>query len=147
MLADLHSVRRVFVLIRPKKRADGVVVSALERLEEFFEESVFDSLRATPEAFAAARGKVVAITGAVSLPGLGISAEQRQQLEAEVDTIFNSAATVVFDEPLDVSLKTNTNGPLELLELARSCLKNVDFIHISTAYVNGQLTEIGRAHV
>ena len=140
VLADLHSVRRVFVLLRPKKRADGVVVSALERLEEFFEVSVFDSLRATPEAFAAARGKVVASTGAVSLPGLGISSEQRQQLEAEVDTIFNSAATVVFDEPLDVSLKTNTNGPLELLELARSCRKNVDFIHISTAYVNGQLT-------
>jgi len=141
VLADLHAVRRVFVLIRPRKRADGVVVSASERLEEFFEESVFRALRKRDAAeFSAARAKVVAIAGDLTLPGLGISTEQRQMLEAEVDTIFNSAATVVFDEPLDISLKMNTNGPLALLDLARSCVKKVDFVHISTAYVNGQLT-------
>ena len=141
VLADLDTVRRVFVLIRPKKRVDGVVVSATERLEEFFAESVFSCLRDRNAAeFSLARKKVVAIAGDLTLPGLGISPEQRQVLEAEVDTIFNSAATVVFDEPLDISLKMNTYGPLGLLDLARSCHKEVDFVHISTAYVNGQLT-------
>ncbi len=141
VLADLNTVRRIFVLIRPKKRVDGVVVSPTERLQEFFEESVFSSLRERNAAeFSLAREKVVAIAGDLTLPGLGISPEQRQILELEVDTIFNSAATVVFDEPLDISLKMNTNGPLALLDLARSCHKEVDFVHISTAYVNGQLT-------
>ena len=140
VLADLSTVRRVFMLIRPRRRVDGAIISPTERLQEFFDESVFGPLRARPADFSAAREKVVAVAGDLTLPGLGISPEQRQTLEAEVDTIFNSAATVVFDEPLDVSLNMNTNGPLALLELARSCRKKVDFVHISTAYVNGQLT-------
>ena len=142
VLTDLRDVRKIYVLIRPRTRVNGVTVSAAERLEEFFEESVFDRLRASSggEGLAQAREKVVAVGGDLTLPGLGISPEERRTLQQEVDTVFNSAATVVFDEPLDVSLKMNTNGPLGLLKLARSCRKRVDFVHISTAYVNGQLT-------
>ena len=142
-LRDLPQIRKIYVLIRPRRRPDGQLVQAEERLsEELLTASVFDRFRAEDaQGFASARGKLEAVAGDVTLPELGIAdGDVKERLLAEVDTIFGSAATVVFDEPLDQSIALNARGPLSLLELARSCHKQVDFVHVSTAYVNGQLT-------
>ncbi|MDA0711646.1 MAG: SDR family oxidoreductase, partial [bacterium] len=53
--------------------------------------------------------------------------------------IINSAATVVFDEPLDVALIQNTLGPKRIVEFARAC-RNASLVHVSTAYVSGLQT-------
>ena len=143
VLRDLPEVRKIYVLIRPRQRPGGRSISACERLqEEFFAASVFDRFKSEePDGFARAREKVEAVSGDVTLPGLGIDESQtKQRLLEEVDTIFGSAATVVFDEPLDQSIALNARGPLALLELARACHKQVDFVHVSTAYVSGQRT-------
>jgi len=142
-LRDLPQIRTIYVLIRPRCRPDGQLVPAQQRLlEEVLAGSVFRRFRAEdPEGFARAGEKLKAVSGDVTLPQLGIAdGEIKDRLLAEVDTIFGSAATVVFDEPLDQSIALNARGPLSLLELARSCHKQVDFVHVSTAYVNGQLT-------
>lgn len=142
VLRDLPGVRRIYALIRPRKRTDGQIIPACERLDrEFFSESVLGAFRRQdPEGFQRARAKVVVVSGDVTAPELGVAPEMRQELVAELDTIINSAASVVFDEPLDESLHLNTRGPLGLLELAAACRKRVDVVHVSTAYVNGKWT-------
>lgn len=141
VLRDLPAVRRIYVLIRPRRLPEGRVVPAAQRLEEeLLASSVLAGFRAAdPRAFAALRQKVEAVSGDVTLPGLGLDPETRATLLDEVDLIVNSAATVVFDEPLDLSLRLNTLGPLSLLEFAGQCRRPVVFVHVSTAYVNGQL--------
>lgn len=138
-LADLgDEVRRIYVLIRPRRRVDGGQVAPAERLEQLYETALFAPLRVDPVRWDALRAKVVPVTIDERQADLGLADEDRRRLLAEVDTIFNSAATVVFDEPLDISVQANVAGPQALLELAQASDRRVDFVHVSTAYVNGQ---------
>ena len=133
-----EEVRRVYVMIRPHRRTDGQEVSPAERLRELYRTALFERIAGDdPVRWERLRDKVVAVSIDERQADLGLSPEDRQRLVAEVDTIFNSAATVVFDEPLDVSVQANVAGPLALLEIARAAKRRVDFVHVSTAYVNG----------
>lgn len=141
VMADLPEVARIYVLSRQRHRADGSVVEAAERLEaECFATSLFDRFRSTdPDGFAAAREKVVPITGDITKDELGCDAEIYARLLDDVDLIIANAATVEFDAPLDFSLDLNTLGPQRLLEFARACRRDAVMVQVSTAYVNGQL--------
>jgi long-chain acyl-CoA synthetase len=139
VLADLgDEVQRIYVLIRPRRRADGGEIAPAERLQQLYETSLFARLRLDPARWARLRDKVVPVTIDERRADLGLSAADRHRLISEVDTIFNSAATVVFDEPLDISVQANVGGPQALLELAQASERRIDFVHVSTAYVNGQ---------
>ena len=140
ILRDLgDEVRRVYLLIRPRRRPDGREIAPSERLQELYNTALFQWVAgADPGRWERLREKVVPVAIDERQPDLGLSSEDRQRLTAEVDTIFNSAATVVFDEPLDVALQANVGGPMALMELARASRRNVDFVHVSTAYVNGR---------
>lgn len=140
IMRDLPEVRRIYLLIRSRHRADGRVVSAQERFErEYFEGSVFAAFRRTdPSGFEAARQKIVAVPGDITYPDLGLEKEIQAELRDQIDTIFHPAGSVVFDKPLDDALRHNTHGPLSVLELAQSCRQRVHLVHVSTAYVNGQ---------
>ena len=135
-------VERIYAIIRPRRRADGQIVEPAQRLIELYESSLFDALRSDPDRWESLKQKVIPIAIDERQADLGLSPEDRQRIVAEVDTIFNSAATVVFDEPLSVSLQANIDGPMALLELAHESAKKhgkqVHFVHVSTAYVNGQ---------
>ncbi|MBT6149183.1 MAG: AMP-binding protein, partial [Gemmatimonadetes bacterium] len=131
-------VERIYALIRPRRRADGQVIEPAQRLEELFETSLFEALRSDPERWQRLRDKVVPIAIDERQADLGMNPTERARIISEVDTIFNSAATVVFDEPLSVSLQANIDGPMALLELAHESGRPVNFVHVSTAYVNGQ---------
>lgn len=146
ILRDLPELERIYAFIRPRQRTDGQVVPAQERLDgEFFSESVFGAFRRQdPAGLEAAKAKVIAVSGDVTATDLGIAPEMRRELVSQLDTIINSAATVVFDEPLDESIQLNTRGPLALLALAAACTKRVDVVHVSTAYVNGTWTGLIR---
>ena len=140
VLRDLPQVKRIYALIRPGRGARDEADSAQARMDQLLATaSVFsDFRRADPDAFANAAAKIVAVSWDLTRPNLGIGDRDREKLRAEVDTMFNSAATVVFDEPLDQSLEINAHGPRALFAFAQSCSKQVDFIHVSTAYVSGQ---------
>ena len=132
-------VRRVFLMIRPRRRTDGREISPAERLQELYRTTLFEPIaEADPGRWERLREKVVPVAIDERQADLGLSSEDRLRLAAEVDTIFNSAATVVFDEPLDVSVQANVAGPLALMEIARASKRDVDFVHVSTAYVNGR---------
>lgn len=77
---------------------------------------------------------VTIITGDVSLPGLGLSAEDRKMLCENIDIVYHAAATVRFDDLLKKAVLTNTRGTKLMIELAKEMKHLLLFVHISTAY-------------
>ena len=61
--------------------------------------------------------KLVAVAGDVTLPGLGLSASDVQILCDNVSVVFNSAATIKFDEELRTAVEMNVKGPMKLIEI------------------------------
>lgn len=53
------------------------------------------------------------------MPGYGLSPSDLQLLIDNVSVVFNSAATVKFDEELKTAINMNVRGPKELLEICR----------------------------
>ncbi|MBI2195313.1 MAG: AMP-binding protein [Planctomycetes bacterium] len=144
ILREIPDVRQVYLLIRPKTRPSGEVVSASDRLQkELIGSDVFNRLRRERADFDAFVGrKLTAVPGDVSMEGMDMPPETYERLVQDVEVIINSAAVVVFDERLDYAVQLNTEGPRRLLEFARSCQRLAVFVHVSTAYVNGQ--RVGR---
>ncbi len=139
VLRDLPDVGRIVLLLRPRRRPDGSMITAGERLErEVLGSSAFRRLRSElGEGFdARARERVCAIEGDLTSEALGLSPGDAE-IANSVDLIVNSAATVVFDERLDLALAINTLGVRRLLELARRC-GNAPLLHVSTAYTCGR---------
>jgi thioester reductase-like protein len=137
ILLDAPGVRRIYVLVRGENQA--AVDRRLER--EVFRANAFAKLRKLHHGRFddLMREKVVGVAGDLTRDRLGLSAEDDARITREVDIVINSAASVVFDEQIDLALELNTLGPQRLLEVARSCPDAI-FLHVSTAYVNGQRT-------
>lgn len=62
---------------------------------------------------------MVAVAGDITMPGYGLSPSDLQLLIDNVSVVFNSAATVKFDEELKTAINMNVRGPKELLEICR----------------------------
>ncbi|KAF3972478.1 hypothetical protein CMV_004027 [Castanea mollissima] len=82
--------------------------------------------------------KLVPVVGNVCESNLGMDPCTANEIVKNVDVIINVAANTTFDERYDVALNTNTRGPSRLLGFAKRCKKLDTFLHISTAYVNGE---------
>ncbi len=141
ILRDLPEIRQIYLLIRPRVKADGSRVDPRERLrEEILRNTAFRRLREQLgdgfEAFC--ESKITCVPGDLTRERLGMDQAAFDDLAKNVQVVMNSAATVVFDERLDLALDLNTLGPQRLLELARKA-KGV-YVHISTAYVSGKRT-------
>ena len=138
MIRRLPEIRRIYVLIRPKVRPGGAVLSSEERLwQEIQGSEAFDLLRkqhgdAFPQMFLE---KVKAVTGDLSQERMGLDEETYCRLQGEVQIIINCAAVVTFDAPIDAALNLNILGPQRVLEFARGSQYPV-LAHVSTCYVN-----------
>ncbi len=137
-LRQLRDVRRIYVLVRPKTRPGGQALSCEERLrQEVLDSQAFDPLReqlggSLQELF---QEKVHAVSGDLSLDGMGLDPETYHRLQGEVQVIINCAATVSFDAPIDAAIELNTLGPKRLIDFARGGIDPV-IAQISTCYVN-----------
>ncbi|EDV58276.1 fatty acyl-CoA reductase wat [Drosophila erecta] len=121
-------VRRVYLLIRPKKN-DTVE----RRFHAWKDEQVFETLlKAKPEAL----NLVTPIAGDCSEPGLGLSDEDRRTVTADVQVIIHSAASIRFVEPLHRAVNINTRATRLLIQLAKEMKGLEAFVHISTAFSN-----------
>jgi alcohol-forming fatty acyl-CoA reductase len=85
--------------------------------------------------------KVRVLEGDVHAPSLDLGEDDLTEFSREVDVVIHSAASVIFDAPLDAAVDSNVRGTLGLLKLARAWEKLPLFIHISTAYVAGTSKE------
>nr|XP_036220300.1 fatty acyl-CoA reductase wat [Bactrocera oleae] len=127
-LLRAFELRRVYMLIRCK---DNMCVE--KRLENFFKESIFDTIRnEQPELFR----KVHAVCVDYSAIDLGISAEDREILCDEVEIIFNVVASVKFNEKLSDAIDINVLGTKKILDLSMEMKKLKSLVHISTLYCN-----------
>ncbi|KAG0622426.1 hypothetical protein M758_3G096500 [Ceratodon purpureus] len=129
-------VGQLYLLIQPQKNA-----TAEERLKNnVIMSPLFKVLKATHgenyEDFMTR--KLTAVSGTISSDGLGISNEMTEEISRNVDVIVNSAATTTFDERYDTALNINTQGPRRILDFANGCPNLQLFLHVSTAFVNGQ---------
>jgi long-chain acyl-CoA synthetase len=100
-----------------------------------------------PQRWAAARARlgvlatrVTAVAGNLHHPGLGIAADDRSRIAAQVTHIVHSAADVVFARPLADARATNTAGTARVLELAGECRRLDRLVHVSSAHVAGRRT-------
>lgn len=95
---------------------------------------VFSGLREAGHS--GALGKLRAVSGDASAPGLGLSAEDATALAEVVSVIFHCAATVKFQQPLANALLLNVRATRDLALLATRMRHLQAFVHVSTAYSN-----------
>jgi long-chain acyl-CoA synthetase len=119
--------RTVYVLIR----AD-CDVRAQERLRETLEYAFGDA-----DAYL---GRVRALAGDITHPGLGLDPEVALEVAGEISEIVHGAASVSFDLALEPSRAINVEGTRRMLSFAELCRLRGGlrrFTYISTAYVAG----------
>jgi fatty acyl-CoA reductase len=61
--------------------------------------------------------------------------EDYEKLTNEVDIVINNAASVDFNSRVDIALKINAKGPINVLNFCKDCPQLEIFCHVSTAYV------------
>ena len=134
-------VRRICLLIRPKRQLGGGVWSATARLErEIFPSPVFERLReARPDDWQDfLQGKLLAVAGDTAQEHFGIDPQSYSRLCKETDLVINSAALVSFDAPLDEALAQNVLSARRVAEFSNQC-DTALLVHVSTAYVSGDV--------
>jgi alcohol-forming fatty acyl-CoA reductase len=135
ILRSLPELGRLYLLIRASR--DKSAASRFEK--DVLGSAAFSRLREQRgDAFGDyVAEKVRVLEGDVHAPSLGLAEEDLLELSREVSVVIHSAASVVFDAPLDAAMDSNVRGTLELLRLARDWEKRPLFVHVSTAYVSG----------
>lgn len=78
--------------------------------------------------------KVIPVAGDVSMPGLGISPQDLQLLCDDVSIVFNSAATVRFDEDLKTAVELNVKGPQRLMQICHQMKRLEVRLHFTQLY-------------
>ena len=139
ILTALPDVKRIYLLIRSQTGTDGEKRTATDRLEnEVFTSSAFTKLKQIhgERLEEWLREKVYAVEGDMAYERLGLSDNDYETLQREVQIFINSGGLVKFDPPIDASLQSNVLGSKYAVELARGC-NDVVFLHVSTAYVRG----------
>ncbi|XP_017003808.2 fatty acyl-CoA reductase wat [Drosophila takahashii] len=121
-------LRKIYMLIRSKDN-----MSVQERLQGFFNESIFNSMREeSPQLLE----KVHPIRADYSAIDLDIEAADRAMLSSEVQIVFNVVASVKFNEKLSDAIDINVLGTKKILDLAMEMKQMKSFVHISTLYCN-----------
>lgn len=135
MLRTIPDVASIFLLINAKDKE-----AAKARLyTEIIDSKLFKCLKQihgeSYEEFM--MSKLVPVVGNMNEPDLGMDADTADEIAKKVNVIINSAANTNWHERYDIALNTNTIGPSRLLRFAKKCTKLSLFLHVSTAYVNG----------
>jgi 1-acyl-sn-glycerol-3-phosphate acyltransferase len=149
MLRALPDLRRIYLLIRAKQRTNRSKPAAQRFRTEVLRSSIFNTLRAElGDRFEEyVDSKVRVVEGDLTEPQLGLSPEDYHRLTQEVQVYVNSAATVEFDERLDLAINLNTFGPRRTLEFAHACKRLESLVHISTCYVSGMVKGWAREQI
>ena len=139
ILRSFPDLGRLYLLVRPSRGK-----SAAERFEkDVLGAAAFRGLREElgDDFEERVSTKVRVLEGDVHASSLGLGEKDLAELSREVDVAIHSAASVIFDAPLDAAVDSNVRGTLGLLKLARGWEKRPLFMHISTAYVAGTSKE------
>ncbi|XP_074356509.1 fatty acyl-CoA reductase 2, chloroplastic-like [Apium graveolens] len=135
LLRRTPDVGKIYVLIRANDNQ-----AAAERLKtDIVDSELFMSLESLHGEYYKTfmLNKLIPVAGDVCKPDLGIESNFAAEMAQVVDVVVNSSANTTFDERYDVAINTNTRGPCRVLGFAKRCKNLCLFLHVSTAYVNG----------
>lgn len=96
------------------------------------QKSVFHQVRDQPQLL----GKVRAVPGDITLPGLGLSPSTTQQLQSELHFILHTAADIRLEVDIHSALQSNYAGTAAVLQLASGSKQLRALVHTSSCYVN-----------
>ncbi|XP_017083272.1 fatty acyl-CoA reductase wat [Drosophila eugracilis] len=133
-LLRVTEVGQIYLLIRTKKGKD-----AFARIEDLFNDPVFAKMKQVNPKY---RCQITIISGDCSLPGLGISPDERETILENVNIVLHSAATVRFDEKLKMAIAINVHGTKEIIKLAKEIVNLKALVHVSTAFAHCNLRHI-----
>jgi nucleoside-diphosphate-sugar epimerase len=88
--------------------------------------------------------RVIAVEGDLTRDGLGVSAQDRSRLDANVTTVVHLAADTSFSQSLDHARSVNRDGTRRLLELTAGWPRLSRWIYTSTAFVAGHRVGVVR---
>lgn len=92
LLREFSDIQTCYLLLRSKQGIDP-----RRRVEELTNSIVFSRLRRENESMLQ---RIVAVSGDITFPGLGLSPVDQRILSENVSIVFHVAATIRFDEPL-----------------------------------------------
>ena len=138
LLRSVDTIAGIHLLVRPKS---GGPTPEMRVKRDVLGSRAFDRLRAAlgDEFDHLCEEKIHVVPGDLTRELLGLDKAAYEALTERITLVVNSAATVTFDERLDLAIELNALGPSRLLEFARDC-GNVPFMHVSTCYVCGSRT-------
>nr|CAD7412631.1 unnamed protein product [Timema poppensis] len=76
------------------------------------------------------------VPGDCALPKIGLSPSDYVMLTQQVNIILHLAATVRFDEKINIAVPMNIGGTKEIIDLCRACVNLKSIVYLSTAYSN-----------
>ncbi|XP_043521829.1 fatty acyl-CoA reductase 1-like isoform X2 [Frieseomelitta varia] len=127
-------IAAIFLLIRPKRSQ-----TLEQRFKKLLDDPIYDYVK---EKDPSILSKIHPVQGDVSLPDLGLSPKDRIMLTENVNIVFHVAATVRFNEPLNVAVNINTKGTARVIQLCKELKHAISVVYVSTAYSNAHLSEI-----
>ena len=135
ILRSVDTIGGIHLLVRPRS---GGHTPKQRVLREVLRSKAYDRLRASlGDGFERlCADKIHVVGGDLTNERLGIDAKTYDELTKQITLVVNSAATVTFDEQLDLAIELNARGPGRLLQFARDC-GNVPMMQVSTCYVCG----------
>uniref|UniRef100_A0A2H8TLX3 Fatty acyl-CoA reductase n=1 Tax=Melanaphis sacchari TaxID=742174 RepID=A0A2H8TLX3_9HEMI len=119
-------VKNIVVLVRSKKGLD-----ASQRVANIYKQTLFDRLRHEKPNFIKS---IKIIEGNLEETSMGLSLNDLEWIIENVNFVFHCAATIKFNEHLELATKINIQGTEHLLELATKMKNLKGFVHVSTAY-------------
>jgi long-chain acyl-CoA synthetase len=140
LLRSVDTLGGIHLLVREKS---GGSDARRRVMQEVLGTRAFDRLRASwGESFGRiCDEKVHVVCGDLTRERFGLDPAAYQALTRTITLVVNSAATVTFDERLDLAINLNTLGPSRLLRFAKDC-GDAPFLHVSTCYVCGRRTGV-----
>ncbi|EYU34264.1 hypothetical protein MIMGU_mgv1a0245681mg, partial [Erythranthe guttata] len=130
------SVGKIYILVKADDQE-----AAVDRIaKELINSELFRCLKEKHGKYYQAyiRETLIPIVGNICEPNLGMDFDSAHAIMEDVNVIIESAAITTLNERYDVLLEANVNSPQQLMRFAKTC-KNLElFVHISTAYVNGE---------
>nr|QLI62001.1 fatty acyl-CoA reductase 11 [Streltzoviella insularis] len=134
LLRCCPDLSKIYMLMRPKKGQ-----SCKERLNDFVNCRVFGRIQ---KEYPHTLNKLKLIQGDILAEDMGLSNDDREELQREVQIVFHCAACVRFDMGLRDALNLNTVGTKRVLKLVED-MKNIEvFLHVSTAYCRCELQQL-----
>ncbi|XP_014251241.1 fatty acyl-CoA reductase 1-like [Cimex lectularius] len=135
LLRSCPDVGLIYVIIRDKKGQ-----SAQERWDNLTKLELFNKLK--EEIPGNLEKKVKVLNGDIFTEKFGLSKESYEDLKTSVSIVYHVAATVKFNEPIEIAMRTNVGGTRTAINFALE-VKNLEvFVHVSTAYSNCNMSEV-----